>query len=113
MPDKNKVSGPSFPYDHPRPPVKWAHVQENRFVFMSPSNDLRFLGTMELQSPHIREYPPPRALVGVVGIGVGLGCNFLNALYAENRLILHNGSHRAYTLRTLAIPHAPCIVQHV
>ncbi len=113
MPGKEQVFRTCLPYDHPRPPVKWAHVQENRFVFMSPSNDLRFLGTMELQSAHIREYPPPGDLVGVVGIGVGFGCNFLNAIYAENRLILNNGSHRAYALRKLGITHAPCIVQHV
>src|SRR5207244_8942211 len=80
---------------------------------MSPSNELRFLGTMELLSAQIANYPPPGDLVGVVGIGVGFGSNFLNAVYAENRLILNNGSHRAYALRKLGITHVPCIVQHV
>ena len=48
-----------------------------------------------------------------MGIAVGFGSNFLNAIYAENRLILNNGSHRAYALRRLGVTHAPCIVQHV
>ena len=41
------------------------------------------------------------------------GSNFLNAIYAENRLILTNGSHRAYALRQLGVTHVPCIIQHV
>ncbi len=44
---------------------------------------------------------------------VGFGSNFLNAIQAEGRLVLNNGSHRAYALRDLGIMHAPCIVQHV
>src|SRR5437773_8605347 len=44
-----------LPYDHPRPPVKWSRVHDNRFVFMSPSNDLRFLGSMEIGRASCRE----------------------------------------------------------
>src|SRR5437660_5658868 len=112
-PSEEQVFRTCLPYDHPQPPVRWSRVHENRFVFMSPSNDLRFLGTMELLSAQIANYPPPGDLVGVVGIGVGFGSNFLNAIYAEHRLILNNGSHRAYALRKLGITHVPCIVQHV
>ena len=79
---------------------------------MSPSNDLRFLGTMRLKANHIKDYPPPGTLVGVIGIAVGFGSNFLNAIYAENRLVLNNGSHRAYALRDLGVTHVPCIIQY-
>jgi hypothetical protein len=51
-------------------------------------------------------------MVGVVGLAVGFGTNFLNAVYIENRLILNNGSHRAYALRDMGVTHVPCIVQH-
>ena len=112
-PSEEQIFRTCLPYDHPRPPVKWSRVHDNRFVFMSPSNDLRFLGSMELRSGHLRDYPQRGDLVGAVGLGVGFGSNFLNAVYAENRLILNNGSHRAYALRKLGITHAPCIVQHV
>ena len=44
---------------------------------------------------------------------MGFGRNFLNAIYAEHRLILNNGSHRAFALRELGVTHAPCIVQLV
>jgi len=52
-------------------------------------------------------------LVGVVGLAVCFGSNFLSVISAFDRLILHNGSHRAFTLRDLGHSHAPCIIQHV
>ena len=80
---------------------------------MSPSDDMRFLGSMSLEPENITDYPPPGNLAGVVGLAVGFGSNFLNAIYAEKRLILNNGSHRAYALRDLGIARVPCIVQHI
>jgi hypothetical protein len=60
----------------------------------------------------VHGYPHPGALVGVIGLAVGFGSNFLNAIACENRLILNNGSHRAYALRELGYTHVPCVVQH-
>jgi hypothetical protein len=102
-----------LPADHPQPPLKWMRGHDDSFVFMSPSNDLRFLGTMPLEPKHIQGYPPPGTLGGVIGLAVGFGSNFLNAVYADNRVVLNNGSHRAYALRDLGVTHVPCIVQFV
>ena len=112
-PSDEEIFRTCLPYDHPQPPVKWSRLHRDSFVFVSPSNDLRFLGTMKLQSKHLKDYPPPGDLVGVVGLAVGFGSNFLNAVRAGNRIILNNGSHRAYTLREMGFTHAPCIIQHV
>jgi hypothetical protein len=95
------------------PPAKWSRMHHDTYVFVSPSNDLRFLGAMQMQPCHIQDYPPPGNLVGVVGLPVGFGSNFMNAIYSEKRLILNNGSHRAYTLYEMGITRVPCIVQHV
>lgn len=100
-------------HDHPQPPMKWSRVADNRFVFVSPSNDLRFLGATPLNADQIKDHPLPGHLAGVAGVTVGFGSNFLNAVYCEKRLILNNGSHRAYALRELGVTHAPCIVQHL
>src|SRR5437867_13176427 len=81
-PSEEQILKTCLPYDHPQPPVKWSRVHQNKYVFMSPSNDLRFLGVMPMQSNHIKDYAPPGNLVGVVGIAVGFGSNFLNAVYA-------------------------------
>jgi len=112
-PSEEQIFRTSLLHDHPQPPVKWSRVHGNKFVFVSPSNDMRFLGTMKLQAGNIQDYPPPGNLAGVVGLAVGFGSNFMNAIYAENRLILNNGSHRAYALRKMGVTHVPCIVQHV
>jgi hypothetical protein len=99
-------------HDHTQPPVKWSRVHHDRFVFVSPSNDLRYLGAAPLQADQIKDYPARGKFVGLVGLAVGFGSNFLNAVQAEQRLILNNGSHRAYTLRKLGVTHVPCVVQH-
>jgi hypothetical protein len=112
-PTDEQIFRACLPCDPPQPPVKWSRAHGDAFVFVSPSNDLRFLGAMRLQAYNLKDYPPPGNLVGIVGIAVGFGSNFLNAIYAENRLILNNGSHRAYALRKLGITHVPCVVQHV
>lgn len=112
-PSDEEIFRTCLPYDHPHPPVKWSRVSDDKFVFVSPSNDIRYLKTMPLEAHHIEGYPHPGALVGVVGLAVGFGTNFLNAVHADNRLILNNGSHRAYTLREMGFTHVPCVVQHL
>ena len=112
-PTEDQIFRTALLHDHPRPPVRSARIHRDTFVFMSSSNDLRFLGTMKLKSCNIKDYPPPGNLVGVLGIAVGFGSNFLNAIYAGNRLILNNGSHRAYAFRKMGITHVPCIIQHI
>jgi hypothetical protein len=102
-----------LPYDHPHPPARWSRLNDGSYVFVSPSCDMRFLKPMSLEARHIKGVPHPGALVGVLGLAVGFGSNFLNALRAENRLILNNGSHRAFALRDMGFTHVPCVVQHV
>jgi hypothetical protein len=111
-PSEEQVFRTCLLHDHTEPPVKWSRVHHDKFVFMSASNDLRFLGAVSLQGEQIKDYPPRGKFVGIVGIAVGLGSNFVNAISAEKRLILNNGSHRAYALRQLGVTHIPCIIQH-
>jgi hypothetical protein len=112
-PTEEEVFRTCLPYDHPHPPAKWSRVEDDTYVFVSPSNDLRFLGNLRLAPGNLKDIAPPGALVGVLGAAVGFGTNFLNAISVEGRLILNNGSHRAYALRQLGLTHLPCIVQHV
>jgi hypothetical protein len=112
-PTYEQVFRTCLPFDHPQPPAKWCRVHHNKFAFVSASNDLRFLDAMELGPRNITDYPPPGDVLGILGLAVGFGSNFMNAVYADKRLILNNGSHRAYVLRKLGLTYAPCIVQHV
>jgi hypothetical protein len=112
-PSEEQIFQTCLPSEHYQPPVQWARVDSNTYTFVSPSNDLRYLSSMSLEPKNIVDYPPPGNLVGVVGLAVGFGSNFLNAMYIGKRLILNNGSHRAYALRDLGITHVPCIVEHI
>jgi hypothetical protein len=49
----------------------------------------------------------------MVGVMVGFGSNFLSAIRSGSRLLLQNGYHRAYALRSLGFTHAYCIVEDV
>jgi hypothetical protein len=102
-----------LPIDHEPPEVNGAWVTGNSYVFQSPSNDLRFQELKLLSAAQIADYLPMGPVAGVLGLAVGFGANYLQAIYAENRLILGNGSNRAYALRDMGIKHVPCVIQHV
>jgi hypothetical protein len=113
IPDAAAVFRTCLPHDHPSPPVAWSRVHGNTFVFVSPSNDLRSLGSVRLDPSQVDAARFSGSVVGVAGVAIGFGSNFLNAVACEGRIILNNGSHRAYALRQIGVTHVPCIVQHV
>jgi hypothetical protein len=112
-PDAEAVFRFCLPFDHPQPQVRSGRIAANSFVFYSPSTDFRFLEATLLSADQIPGYSAPGPLSGVVALMVGFGSNFLNVVQVENRLILNNGSHRAYALRNHGLTRAPCIIQHV
>jgi len=112
-PSDEEIFETCLPYDHPKPPVRWMQVHSDTFVLVSPSNDLRFLDSVFLEPSQVVGRSPVGAEAAIIGLVVGFGSNFLNAVHAENRLILINGTHRAYSLRSMGFTHAPCIIQSV
>ncbi len=102
-----------LPFDHPAPEVRSMRIAQNAYAFVSPSEDFRFHKPVVLKPGQITGYSPRGPIVSVVGLVVGYGSNYLNAIHAENRLVLNNGSHRAFTLREVGIKYAPCVIQHV
>jgi hypothetical protein len=110
-PSPEEVFRVCLPYDRPIVEHKVHAVSSNTFVFSSPSNDIRFLESMVLRPEQVPGCQTHGTVVGIVGVLVGYGCNYLNAIAFERRLVLHNGSHRAYALRELGISHVPCIIQ--
>jgi len=112
-PTEDTVFRVCLPFDHPQPPVEHMRIAANAYTFVSPSTDLRFLEPTLLGSDQVMGYVPQGPIASVVGLVAGFGSNFLNVIHAENRLVLNNGSHRAFALRELGITQAPCIIQHV
>ena len=87
-------------------------IAGNAYTFLSPSNDLRVLETVLLQPQQVAA-PSNGNPVAHLVISLGFGTNLLNVLAIENRLVLNNGSHRAYFLRELGIKVVSCVIQHV
>jgi hypothetical protein len=96
------------------PPVQAAQLADNAWGVLSTSNDLRLLRPRLLEPS---AFTPDVAFDGVpmkvLAIPVGYGVNVLSAIRCAGRLVLNNGSHRAYALRAAGITHAPCLVQNV
>jgi len=102
----------ALPYDHPVPPVLTA-TATNGWVLTSPSADFRVLGAESLDPSRVTGLQLNGTPAAVLAVLVGHGSNYLNVVSAEGRLILNNGSHRAYALREAGYTHAPAIVQNV
>lgn len=102
-----------FPLDRELPLVRIEQMSDDRYRFVSPATDLRaleavLLGPAQLATLH--SYGPVTAAIGLM---VGFSANFLSGIRSDNRILLHNGYHRAYALRAQGITHAPCILQTV
>ena len=103
----------AFGLARPEPAVKILQNAPNTFTIVSPSNDLRFLEGSIVQPDAVMGVTSSGKPVARIVLNVGFGSNYLNAIHVNNRLVLNNGSHRAYALRSLGITHAPCLVQRI
>jgi hypothetical protein len=117
QPDLDPISLFHFclPLGKPDAPIHMQRVGSKRFVFRSDSTDFRFQESLLLRPDQIANYENYGSIAGVAGVAVGFGSNFLNVIQDDDsqRLLLHNGYHRACALRAAGITHAPCIIQTV
>jgi len=96
------------------PPIQHLEVANNTHVFSSKNLDVRFLGAF-LKPLHHDDLEfaelggiPAAAVIAFVGYGGAP----VNVLKFQNRIVLNNGFHRVYALRSLGIEKIPVIVQH-
>ena len=102
-----------LPLGQSGPEVRMRKTGAKRYVMWSPSSDIRFHEAASLTAGQISDYESFGPIGAVLGLVVGFGSNFLNAIESDNRLVLNNGHHRAYALRDLGLTHAPCLIQTV
>jgi hypothetical protein len=114
-PDPDPVSLFRFclPLERTLPPVRIQRISSDRYLFSSPSTDLRAHEPCLLRPDQIANLSSFGPIAGVIGLIVGFGSNFLSVIRSDNRMVLHNGYHRAYALRALGVTHAPAIVETV
>lgn len=111
QPGAQAIADCCLPLHAPAAPVKVQKLDGRRYLFSSPSSDLRFQEA-SLLPPELRQaHRGFGTVAGLLGLPVGFGCNFLNVIRVGNRCLLHNGYHRACALRALGITHVPCVIQ--
>ena len=113
QPTDEEIARLAFGLDRALPSVQFMQNAPNMYSFISPSNDLRFLEAAVGSPIQVQGLSSNGQPFAYIILGIGFGSNYLNALQIDGRLILNNGSHRAYALRELGITHAPCLVQRI
>lgn len=112
-PSPERVFSFALPLQPEQPRFQMMQNAQNMYTLLSPSTDFRFLGAQILQPQGVPSFQSDGRPVAIMALAVGYGSNFLNVLQVENRLILNNGSHRAYALRDMGINNIPCLIQRV
>lgn len=102
-----------LPLDRSEAAVRVRRLGSKRFLFSSHSADFRFHRPVILRPSDLSGYETFGPVSAIAGAVVGFGSNFLNVIQSDNRLVIHDGHHRAFALRDLGVTHAPCIIQTV
>lgn len=103
----------ALPVERSLPPLEFRETGPKKYVIWSPSSDIRFHEAKMFGPDMFADYSSFGPIGAVLGLVVGFGSNFLNAIESDNRLVLHNGHHRAYAMRHLGVKYAPCLIQTV
>ncbi|MBX9796963.1 hypothetical protein [Sphingomonas sp.] len=114
-----RTPGPAALFDfclQPRdagPPFTVRRLAADHYQFVSDATDFDARDPRLLPPDMLATLAGHAPLSAALAVPIGAGANFLSAIRSDNRLLLHNGYHRAYALRALGIKYAPCIVQTV
>jgi hypothetical protein len=112
-PDEATLFNFCQPLDRPMPPVRMQRLSGDRFLFSCASTDFRAHHPRLLRPDELGGLGSSGPVAAMVGIMIGFGSNFMSAIRSGSRILLQNGYHRAYALRSLGFTHAYCIVEDV
>jgi hypothetical protein len=100
--------------NQPQPAINGMQVSRNTFVFSSVSTDARFLEARLLDASRVAAPAPNGGKAHTtVALFVGYSVNALSVASVNGRLVLNNGSHRAYALQSAGITQVPALVQTI
>ncbi len=115
----DRPENPTALYQFCQPPegssasVDLQEIGGRRYVFSSVSTDLRRHESVLLHPEQVSGHRTFGPVSAYVGLPIGFGSNFFTGISYGDRILLHNGYHRAYAMRACGITHAPCIIQTV
>jgi hypothetical protein len=102
-----------LPIERELPPVRVQRLSSDRYLFSSRSTDFRAHKPKLLRPGQLAGMASSGPAAAMIGVMVGFGSNFLSGIISDDRVLLQNGYHRAYTLRSLGLTHAYCVVEEV
>ena len=102
-----------LPLNRNEAPVRVQKLSSDRYRFSSDSTDFRFHNAELLTAELARGIKSFGPICSGISLPVGYGSNFLTAVESEDRIVLQNGYHRAYSLLAAGVRFAPAIVQIV
>ncbi len=100
-----------LPLDVTKADFQTQRLTKREFIFHSNSHDMRFLGAQLVDPALIPNLVAEGFTSAVIALSVGFSSNVLNVVRYQNRMVLNNGYHRAYALRSLGVTHVPCVIQ--
>jgi len=112
-PSADELLGVATGVNHELPPLHVTTLSSNSYAFSSASTDVRVLGTALLNPAEVdgnKSYGRPAAVLAVY---FGYSINVMWAVHMGDRIMLVNGTHRAYALRAAGVTHAPCVVSRI
>ncbi len=112
MPTDEAIFKLCLPLEHVSPEVQ-VSTSGGKFIFQAAADDFRAHSPKLLEAGALQAVASDSPVVAGVGLTVGFGSSYLNVVRWANRLVLNNGYHRAYALRSLGITHLPCVIQAV
>ncbi|NBW35827.1 MAG: hypothetical protein EBR30_12560 [Cytophagia bacterium] len=94
--------------------VKHLVYDDNHHIFSSPNSDLRYLGSYYKKiEDNDLDYSGGGVPIAAIISFVGYGVQPISVYKVGNRVILNNGFHRVYALRSLGVKEIPVFVKKV
>jgi len=97
---------------HENAPVYLTQLSDSTFSVSSASSDFRFLKIAVLDPAASCNFRVDGTPSTAIGVFLGYGVNFVTAVQVGGRIILCNGMHRVFAMRSLGIEKIPCLVRY-
>ena len=96
-------------------PITIARSGNTAFTASSHNPQMRFLGVFEepYQADGVQGHHPGGQPIHAIVLLLGYGLSTINVYRVKQRLILGNGFHRLYALKSMGLTHAPAVVQQI
>lgn len=102
-----------LPLSRPMPPVRVQRLGGDRYLFASPSTDFRSHAPQLLRGDILDQLDQSGPTAALFGVQVGFGCNVMSCVRSGKRVLLQNGYHRAFALRSAGFTHGWFVVEQV